>query len=99
MSPIVSKILYFPCMRRTFLFFFVLLLLVGWWWLSRDFDRIKSTLYVNADVLTLASEERNIDAVFVEKGIIKAVGSVADLEKYKDQAEVIIDLNLSLIHI
>jgi len=84
-------------MRRVVLLFLIVLIIAGGWWLSTDFEKVKSTLYINADVLTLASDDGDKEAVYVEEGIIKAIGPTAELEKYKTQAEKVIDLNGSTL--
>ena len=72
----------------------ILLISLGYWFLSRDFDKVGSTLYTNAEVLTMEPDgDHNAEAVFVQDGIIKAIGSQEELEVYASQAEQVINLN------
>jgi len=79
-------------MKRTILLVALLVLLAAGWYLSRDFNRVTSTLYINADVLTMEKEQQRAEAVYVEGGVIQAVGSNAELDLYRSQAEQVLDL-------
>jgi len=80
-------------MKLRILIAVLLILALGYWYLSRDFDRVQSTLYLNADIVTMeADTDPSADAVYVKDGVIKAIGTSDELSTYSDEAELVVDL-------
>lgn len=56
--------------------------------LKTDFEEerkdIMGTLWKNGVIYTMQEEGHTVEAVFTEGGVIKGLGSSADLEKRKD---------------
>lgn len=84
-------------MKKEVLLLIVLILVLGYWYLSRDYVQIKSTLYINADVITMERNQPSAQAVYVENGVIEAIGSNEELALYKNKADRVIDLNGSTL--
>jgi len=67
--------------------FFVL-----YFYLMQDFDKLTPTIYKNANIITLNDRQPNAQAMYVENGIIKAIGSNKDILSIKTGHVKIVDM-------
>jgi predicted amidohydrolase YtcJ len=79
-------------MKKYLLAALVIILIAGYFYITKDYPRTPSTLYFNGDVVTMEDDQGSAEAVYVEGGIIKAIGSNAQLDLYKSTASKVIDL-------
>jgi predicted amidohydrolase YtcJ len=57
-----------------------------------DFAKEKSSIFFNGKIITLEEDEQNVEAVFVENGIIKSLGSKDEIMAFKKEETTLIDL-------
>ena len=79
--------------RLYFLIAFVAILLIAYQWLMIDFPKTESLIFYNGNILTLENDSNNPPAIYVEKGIIKAIGSKEEIFELKEEDTQIIDLS------
>ncbi|MEL6255417.1 MAG: amidohydrolase family protein [Bacteroidota bacterium] len=81
-------------MKRS-IFFLVSILLLGlaYFYLIQDFSKTKSNLIYNGIILTMESAHPSVEAVYVEDGIIQAVGEYEELKELADGDTEVLDLD------
>ncbi len=71
---------------------FIILALLGYFYVINDFKKAESTLYKNANIITLEDEKPSAEAMIVADGKIIAIGRDDALLKLKKQYTKIVDL-------
>jgi len=81
-------------MNRKFIFLSILFfsLLLSYIYILKDYPKTPSTIYINASIITLETEQPTAEAMFIEGGLIKAIGTKQTILKLKTKRTKIIDL-------
>ncbi|MCH3884859.1 amidohydrolase [Tenacibaculum aquimarinum] len=64
---------------------------ISYFLITKDFDKNSDTLYINGNIITLNEKLKNAEAIFIENGKIKDIGTTKELEKYKKE-NIVVDL-------
>ena len=78
--------------RYYFAIALVVILILIYRWLMIDFPKTESLIFFNGDILTMEDDLPTASAIFVEKGIIKFIGSKEEIFNLKNEETEIIDL-------
>jgi len=62
-------------------------------YLMIDFPKEKSSIFFNGKIITMEENEMMVEAIYVEDGIIKSVGSKDEILSLKNDKTTLIDLN------
>jgi predicted amidohydrolase YtcJ len=82
-------------MKKNFYFLVLAVLLIcfaGYVLIQKDFNRQKSEIFYNGDILTLVDETNPVEAVYVVDGIIKNLGSNKEIFSLQTSSTKITDL-------
>ncbi len=81
-------------MNRKLLFLLILSfsLLIGYLYITKDFAKTPATIYINANIITLDNSQPQAQAMFVENGIVKAIGNEENILQFKSDKVKIVDL-------
>lgn len=82
-------------MRRRlsiFLFILAVLLFATYHFINQDFTKTPSSIFYNGTILTMEDSTPKATAIFVEEGIIKALGTQAEIMSLKQTDTKVIDL-------
>jgi len=82
-------------MKRKLLITFTILILaiIGYTYIAKDFEKTSGTIYSNATIITLDEKLPYAQAMFVENGIIKALGTNNEISTLKTNTINLVDLN------
>ena len=81
-------------MKRSIILLGIILLVgIAYFYLMRDFPKTQSKLIHNGIILTMEAAHPSVEAVYVEEGIIEAVGDYEDLKSFIDEDTEVLDLN------
>ncbi|MEM8890709.1 MAG: amidohydrolase family protein, partial [Bacteroidota bacterium] len=81
-------------MKRSIFFLgIVLLLAAAYFYLMQDFPKTQSKLIHNGIILTMEAAHPSVEAVYVEDGVIEAVGDFKDLKSFIDEDTEVLDLD------
>lgn len=81
-----NKLIFFFLITFFLLFLFSKFLMV-------DFTKSPSSIFYNGEIITMEDEKMTVEAIFVEEGIIKTIGSKEEIFKLKKEETQVIDLN------
>ncbi len=70
----------------------LLLAITGYFYVMQDFTQNNSLLIHNGTIITMEEGAENVEAIYVKNGKIEALGTYADLKKYENQVDQVIDL-------
>jgi len=81
-------------MKRKHLFLLALLVivLISYFYISKDFKKTEATIYNNGNIITLEEQSPFAEAMFVEDGIIKAIGTNKEIASLKSHNIKIVNL-------
>ena len=75
--------------KHLFLLIFLVILLIGYFYISKDFKKALPTIYHNGTIITLENEMPSAQAMLVEGGTIKAIGSNEEILLLKSNQKII----------
>lgn len=79
--------------RIIFLLGLLLFFAFSYLYLIQDFSKTKSNLIHNGIILTMEAAHPSVEAIFVEDGIIQAVGKFEELKELADEDTEVLDLD------
>ncbi|MEH0155931.1 amidohydrolase [Limibacter armeniacum] len=71
---------------------FTVILFFLYYYLKQDFEKTTPTIYYNGNIITLEESRPTANAMFVEDGKIKAIGSAQEIATYKTDKVAQVDL-------
>lgn len=81
-------------MRKRYVAIFICLaLLLVYFLLMQDFQKTESSIFYNGTILTMEAPSNTPEAIFVERGIIKSIGSQEDILNLKTKHTQLVDLD------
>ncbi len=102
-EPLIKKSLIFKklgyssskYMKRKSVFIVTLLViaLISYFYISKDFKKTEATIYTNGTIITLEDSLPFAQAMWVENGIIKAIGANEEITSLKPNSIKVVDLN------
>jgi predicted amidohydrolase YtcJ len=78
--------------KRIITIVIIILTITGYNFIRKDFQKAESTIYFNATIITLEDGLPTAEAMLVEKGIIKAIGTSKEILSLKNSHTKAIDL-------
>jgi len=79
--------------KNIFLLIIFVLIFLGYFYISKDFTKVEPTIYNNGTIITLEEELPFAEAMLVEDGIIKAIGTNEEIINLNSDIIKIVDLN------
>jgi predicted amidohydrolase YtcJ len=79
--------------KHIFLLALLALLLIGYFYISKDFTKTEATIYTNGNIITLEEQNPFAQAMLIENGIIKAIGTNEEIINLKSDNIKVVDLN------
>ena len=75
--------------KHLFLLAFLAILFFGYFYISKDFTKTPPTIYHNGTIITLENEMPSAQAMLVEDGIIKAIGTNEEILKLQSNQKLV----------
>ena len=77
--------------------FIFLLLFIGYFYTIQDFPKSKNSIYLNGEIITINEKMPTAQAMWVENGLIKSIGTNDEILKLKPESTEIVDLKGAVI--
>ncbi len=65
--------------------------------ITKDFKKAEPTIYINGEIITMDDDLPLAQAMFIENGIIKAIGSNEAISRYKKSGVKVVDLHQAVV--
>ncbi len=79
--------------KLIYLLTLIVLLILGYFYISIDFTKTKATIYTNGTIITLEEDTPAAQAMLVENGIIKAIGTNKEINSLNSDNINVVDLD------
>ncbi len=79
--------------KSVFIVTLLVIALISYFYISKDFKKTEATIYTNGTIITLEDGLPFAQAMWVENGIIKAIGANEEITSLKPNSIKVVDLN------